>query len=410
VWRSKTQNNGNALAPLYLSVFVAVLGFSLVAPIFPLYIIDLGASYTLLGIIVSIYGAVQLFTQIPIGRLSDRIGRKGLILLGLISFTIMPPLYIYATSAYLLIPIRMLGGVGASAVWPLAMALIVEQADSQSRGAAMGWYNASFYSALALGPLIGGMLYDLFGLEAPFYFWALMGLASVLIVLIRVKEPERREVRSENALIGAIEVPKEGLILPGYMTTFLACCGVVLWMGIVGGFNFTMLPSYASGIGLSTMEVGLLYLVYGGTMALSNIYFGRQADRGRRKRLIILSCFLGTISFGLLIFAGDLLQALLLLAVLGTGLGIGNPAAAALIADTTCTSRRGEIFGIFNTARMAGVVIGPLIAGLTADMYGITGSIVAFTAIAVLITLNTMLVRDPATTESDVCGPKTSKL
>ncbi len=399
MWRFVILNKGNALAPLYLSVFVAVLGFSLVAPIFPLYVIDLGASYTMLGIIVSIYGAVQLITQIPIGRLSDRIGRKGLIILGLITFTIMPPLYIYATSAYLLIPIRMLGGVGASAVWPLAMALIIEQADSQSRGAAMGWYNASFYSALALGPLIGGMLYDLFGLEAPFYFWALLGLASILIVLIKVKEPERRTVLSETAIAGI----KEGLILPGYGTTFLACCGVVLWMGIVGGFNFTMLPSYASGLGLSTTEVGLLYLVYGGTMALSNIYFGRQADRGRRKRLIVLSCLLGTISFGLLIFAGSLLQALLLLAALGTSLGIGNPAAAALIADTTCASRRGEIFGIFNTARMTGVVIGPLIAGLTADMYGVNGAIVAFTAIAVMITANALLVRDP-TTESDICS------
>ncbi|HSD58503.1 MAG TPA: MFS transporter, partial [Methanotrichaceae archaeon] len=81
MWRFVILNKGNALAPLYLSVFVAVLGFSLVAPIFPLYVIDLGASYTLLGIIVSIYGAVQLITQIPIGRLSDRIGRKGLIIL-----------------------------------------------------------------------------------------------------------------------------------------------------------------------------------------------------------------------------------------------------------------------------------------------------------------------------------------
>jgi len=404
VWRYKIQDDEKALAPLYFSVFVAVLGFSLVAPIFPLYIIDLGASYTLLGIIVSVYGAVQLVTQIPIGRLSDRIGRKGLILLGLVSFTIMPPLYIYATSAYLLIPIRMIGGLGASAVWPLAMALIVEQADSRSRGAAMGWYNASFYSALALGPLIGGMLYDLFGLEAPFYFWALMGLASVLIVLIKVKEPKEREVSSGNALIGLKGGPKEALIQPGYVTTFMACCGVVLWMGIVGGFNFTMLPSYASTIGLSTMEVGLLYLVYGGTMAVSNVYFGRQADRGKRKRLIIISCLLGTISFALLIFAGGLLQALILLAALGLGMGVGNPAAAALIADTTCADRRGEIFGIFNTARMTGVVIGPLIAGLTADMYGITGCMFAFTAIAILITLNTMLVREPATNDSAVCS------
>lgn len=377
---------------------MAVLGFSLVAPIFPLYVIDLGASYTLLGIIVSVYGAVQLVTQIPIGRLSDRVGRKGLILLGLISFTIMPPLYVYATDAYLLIPIRMIGGAGASAVWPLAMALIIEQADSQGRGAAMGWYNASFYSALAFGPLIGGALYDLFGLEAPFYFWALLGLVSVFIVLVKVKEADRRSVQSETVLVGV----KEALILPGYRMTFMACCGVVLWMGIVGGFNFTMLPSYASDLGLSTIEVGLLYLVYGGTMAVSNIYFGRQADRGKRRRLIVISCLLGTISFGLLIFAHSLLQAVLLLATLGTALGIGNPAAAALIADTTCTSRRGEIFGIFNTSRMAGVVIGPLIAGLTADMYGVNGAIVAFTAIALMITLNAAFVRDP-TTESDIC-------
>jgi MFS family permease len=61
-------------------------------------------------------------------------------------------------------------------------------------------------------------------------------------------------------------------------------------------------------------------------------------------------------------------------------MGIGNPATSAIIADATCTSRRGEIFGLFNTSRMMGVVIGPLIAGMTADAYGINGAILAFTS------------------------------
>jgi len=160
--------SASQLYPLYLAVFVAVLGFSLVSPIFPTYAMGLGASYTLLGMIVSIYGAVQLLTQIPVGRLSDRAGRKRILLLGLATFTVLPPLYIYADNAYLLLAIRSLGGVGASAVWPIAMALIVDRADSRSRGAAMGWYNASFFSAQALGPLIGGTLYDRLGLYAPF--------------------------------------------------------------------------------------------------------------------------------------------------------------------------------------------------------------------------------------------------
>jgi len=380
-----------SLLPLYFAVFVAVLGFSLVAPIFPRYAMDLGASYAMLGFIVSIYGAVQMITQIPIGRLSDRMGRKKILLLGLVTFAFLPLLYIYASNAYLLLLIRALGGVGASAVWPLAMALIVDQTGAEGRGAALGWYNASFYSALALGPFFGGGLYDLFGIQAPFIFWALLGAASVIIVYCKVQEPEKKRLS-----IGDLpQKTKERLVNPGYQTTFLACCSVVLWVGIVGGFNFTMLPGYAAGLGLSATDVGLIYLVYGGTTALSNIYFGRQADRGRRKILIFAGCLAGAIAFAFLPLASNLAQVAVLFAALGSGLGVGNPAAAALIADTTCSSRRGEIFGIFNTSRMSGVVVGPLVAGLTADAYGVNGALAIFVAIAAAVTLLTLAVREP---------------
>lgn len=387
----RTRQDGTLL-PLYLAVFVAVLGFSLVAPIFPSYAMGLGASYTLLGVIVSIYGAVQLITQVPIGRLSDRNGRKRILLAGLTTFTFMPILYLYARDAYILLLIRAVGGVGASAVWPLAMAMIMDQA--RRRGEAMGWYNASFFSALACGPFLGGLLYDLMGISAPFLFWAMLGAASLLIVQLRVREPDR--VKTE---IGRISAPGGGrLIDQGYEMTFLACCSVVLLAGILGGFNYTMLPGYASGLGLSATDVGLIYLVYGGTTALSNVYFGRQADRGRRRQLVFFGCLGGTISFALLSIATELLQVAFLFGLIGLGLGIGGPAAAALIADTTSGDRRGEIFGIFNTSRMAGVVVGPLVAGLTADAYGISGTLEVFTAIAASVTLLTLAVRDPLTT------------
>jgi DHA1 family multidrug resistance protein-like MFS transporter len=352
---------------------------------------DLGASYTLLGFIISIYGAVQLLTQIPIGRLSDRIGRKRLILLGLISFTIMPPLYIHAANVFFLIPIRVLGGLGASAVWPLAMALIVDQANREKRGSAMGWYNAVFYSALALGPLIGGMLYDQFGLEAPFYFWAILGLASVIIVFKKIDEPATHVLRASIEM----DHKKDRLISQGFVMTFWACCGVVMLVGIVGGFNFTMLPTYSAQLGLSATEIGLLYLVFGGATAISNIQFGMQADRGRRRLMISFGCILATVSFALLLEASNLTQTVILLAALGIGLGMGSPAASALIADTSSPSRRGEIFGIFNTSRMAGVVVGPLLAGLTADLLSLNGTIIVFTVIATTITIGTFLIKEP---------------
>lgn len=380
---------------------MAVLGFSLVAPIFPLYALGLGASYTMLGIIISVYGGIQLITQVPIGRLSDRTGRKRILVLGLLTFTVMPSLYIYATSSYELIIIRLIGGIGASAVWPLAMALIIERVDPLKRGRAMGWYNAAFYSAVAVGPAIGGGLYDMFGLAAPFYFWAALGLASAVIVMAWVKEPSRREVLTSEEAIR----PKENMILPGFTPTFVSCCSMVMWTGVIGGFNFTMLPSFAKGLGLSTIEVGLIYLAYAGCMSISNVHFGGMADRGRRKALMSGGCLLGAISFALLLRAGSIVPVLILFSILGLGVGMSNPAAAAMIADTTCTSRRGEIFGIFNTSRMMGVVIGPLIAGATADAYGVEGAISSFVVIAAVITLASMAIKEPAAgpacTESD---------
>jgi multidrug resistance protein len=382
--------DSGSLAPHYLAVFVAVLGFSLVAPFFPTYVMDLGASYTMLGFIVSIYGAVQLLTQIPIGRLSDQMGRKRILLLGLATFSFLPLFYIFAKSASALLLIRALGGLGASAVWPIAMALIIDQAEAKNRGAAMGRYNAAFFSALALGPLIGGMLYDSFGLNAPFYLWAILGAASFFVVYFRVAEPEKIKIK-----MGLIPSRgKEKLISPGYRLTFLACSCVVLWAGVVGGFNFTMLPGFAAGLGFNATDVGIIYLVYGGSTALFNIYFGRQADRGAKKKLIFTGCLLGAFSFAALSQVDAMITVTLLFAGLGMGLGMANPAAAALIADTTSNARRGEVYGIFNTARMSGVVIGPLIAGMTADLHGIEGCVYAFTLLAIAITLVTLFVRE----------------
>ncbi|OPX79839.1 MAG: drug efflux system protein MdtG [Methanosaeta sp. PtaB.Bin039] len=369
---------------------MAVLGFSLVAPIFPLYVMDLGASYTLLGIVISVYGAVQLVTQVPAGRLSDRVGRKNLMIIGLLSFTLMPPLYLYAADPYVLIPIRAVGGAGASLVWPLAMALIVDRVSPARRGSAMGWYNASFYSAMAVGPAAGGLLYDLFGLSAPFLFWTALGLASLLIVIWRVREPER-------ALFAVSITPHQEvpLIESGFRFTFLACCGAVMLAGIIGGFNITLLPELAGEVGLTTTQVGLLYLAYAGTNALTNIHFGNAADQGRRKSMIVLGSAGCVVSFIFLGSAFGMIGLMAVLAALGFASGMAAPAAAALVADVTSSERRGEIFGIFNTARMFGVVIGPLMAGAAADAEGLRGALLVFVAISAIITAATLLVQEP---------------
>ena len=356
--------------------------------------------------IISVYGAVQLFAQIPSGRLSDRVGRKPLILLGMISFSITSPLYVMVTSAQWVIPLRILGGLGSSLVWPTAMALIIDGSDKFQRGRAMGWYNASFYFALAIGPAIGGGLYDLLGLSAPFYFWSLLTLISFFIILTRIEEPARNpssEGKTASEAEGKVEVEgtddiglqKEKLILKGYVPTFVACCGVVMWAGVTAGFIMTLLPSYAGGLDLSGLGIGMLYFAFGTATALSNIYFGKVSDVGPRRALIFAGCVLGSLSFLLLAWTGGELLVVAAMAGLGLGSGMSNPAASAMVADVASPARRGEIFGVFNTFRMGGAVLGALVAGLTADLYGIEGSIIAFMIIAALITAGSVAIRDP---------------
>lgn len=374
--------------PLYLSVFVSVLGFSLVAPIFPLYVLDLGATHLMLGIIISVYGAVQLLTQIPAGRLSDLRGRKPVLLIGLMTFAIMPLLYIYASNAYQLILIRIFGGIGASIVWPVAMALIVDSVEPSHRGLAMGWYNASFYSAVAVGPVIGSLLYGSFGLKAPFLFWSLFAAAALVIVIFVVREPPVRSgVLSANP-------SRSKLIIDGSMITFLICCGVVMLPGLIGGFNMTLLPELALSVGLGVSQLGILYLAYAGSNALSNIYFGRAADIGNRRLLISGGCFGCALGFAVLGHGPGLLPQLFSLALLGLSSGMCTPAAAVVVSDVTSPERRGEIFGIFNTSRMLGVVIGPIISGLTADLSGLGGALTAFLAVTLVISALTLSLRE----------------
>ncbi|MCQ8903403.1 MAG: MFS transporter [Methanothrix sp.] len=381
-------NLPKSLFPLYLSVFVSVLGFSLVAPIFPLYALELGATHLMLGIIISVYGAVQLLTQMPAGRLSDQRGRKSVLLIGLLTFAIMPLLYIYASNAYQLILIRIFGGVGASMVWPVAMALIVDYVEPSHRGLAMGWYNASFYSALAVGPVIGSLLYGRFGINAPFVFWSLFATAALVIVIFVVREPPIRSgVLSANP-------HRSRLIIEGSMVTFIICCGVVMLPGLIGGFNMTLLPELALSVGVGVSQLGILYMAYAGTNALSNIYFGRMADLGHRRLLISggsLGCALGFAALGR---GPGLLPELLALSLLGLSSGMCTPAAAVVVSDVTSPERRGEIFGIFNTSRMLGVVIGPIIAGLTADLSGLAGALTAFMAVTLMISALTLSLQD----------------
>ncbi|HVI84950.1 MAG TPA: MFS transporter, partial [bacterium] len=137
-------------------VGVAELGFATVVPLLPLYLKErLGASAALVGAVVATFAAVETIFKTTWGSLADRVGRRPVIVSGLLLSSTAPIIMTILRSAWLFIPLRLVDGMGSAALWPVAAASIADKAAGAQRATAMGALNMFFLSGLALGPALG---------------------------------------------------------------------------------------------------------------------------------------------------------------------------------------------------------------------------------------------------------------
>ena len=161
---------------LFALAFLATLGYGIMIPTLSVHAHDLGASHSAIGVIVSAFAAAQLLTQIPMGRLSDRIGRMYMVVFGFGLMAFAATLYHFATNATQFIVLQALAGVGAGCLWPSLMAMITENVDPAERGRLMGAFNTVFFLGVGMGPLIGGLIASQLGRTAVFNAWTLVAL------------------------------------------------------------------------------------------------------------------------------------------------------------------------------------------------------------------------------------------
>jgi len=128
------------LLPLYVVGFCGYTGFSLLFTVIPKYAADLGASLSMVGLAVGTFSYITALTMIPFGMLSDRVGRRTLLVIGLVIFTLAPLLYITVTDPLQLILVRGIHGLASAAFIPAANALVVDMSPPERRGEALGWF------------------------------------------------------------------------------------------------------------------------------------------------------------------------------------------------------------------------------------------------------------------------------
>ncbi len=354
------------LVRLSLVTLVFNLGGAIITPALPLYARTLGADYRDLGLIGAAHGIAYTGLTIPLGRASDRLGRRTLLLFSAMAMAIATGCYLLTRGVSGLIFGRLLEATGWAAFWPALQAWVAEEFGRRA-GTAMGVGYGSYAAAYVVGTSAAGFLMEAAGLRAPIAIYLGTALAALgLLLVIPVSrttagcsDTGRVRLRSaKNAEDGAARRQR----LLAYGTGFVYVYGL--------GTVLSFLPAYAADRGFTPHAVGLLLGAYWGGRVAASLAAGRLSDRWGR-RVVLVPAQLGSALAGILM-AAPLGPTALFLGTLGLGVAAGAcaPTCIGLIADHVTPEDRGIAMGLFESSCGVAFMLSGFIGGQVAYALG----------------------------------------
>jgi len=378
---------------LFALAFLATLGYGIMIPTLSVYAHSHGASHADIGVMISAFAAAQLLTQIPMGRLADRIGRVYMVVFGFGLMAVAATLYHFATASGEFMLLQALVGVGGGCLWPPLMAMLTENVAASERGRLMGAFNTVFFLGVSFGPLLGGFITSGFGHEAVFTAWTVVALLGAVLCGLTLRESagsDRAAARARAA--GSTDAP---LIKPGMLVTFAAGCVVRARGGMCSSFNNALLPLYAIALFGATPEmIGSIMFIHGVGLAAFNIPGGMMSDRMGRRLPALAGSLVATAGVLWYSSASGYWPLFVAVALAGAGSAFSSPAVAALTADVCDPRRRGEAFGYFLTSFNLGMALGALVFGFVAQWVGLWGAVFTWGVTSLVLSLCGLLIRE----------------
>jgi len=351
-------NARNPTLILSFTLLVVMLGYGMVLPIMPFYIEKLGAGGRELGWLMSTYSLMQLICAPLWGVLSDRIGRKPVLTIGVLGYAITLLMFGLSTSFWMLFIARTLSGILSSATMPTAMAYIGDHAPEKERSAGMGQLGAAMGIGIVIGPLLGGFL-STNSLSLPFFTGA--GLAFVAFLLVIAILPESRATHPTTD-------KRAGLNIEMLRQTFLSPVGILLLLIFVMSLGMTNFQGITGlyvvdKFGFNTKQVGAIWMVMGGMLIIvQGTLTGPMTKRFGESLLIRAGLVGGALGFIAMSLAINYITTLLALGFFTLALALIGPALNAYI-SRFAGERQGTVMGLNSAATSLGRVIGPLWAG-----------------------------------------------
>ncbi len=370
---------GNQLFVVLACVFVVMIGLGITMPVLPFYVERLalaeGATRQSVvlhvGLLTGVYALGQLVFAPVWGRVSDRTGRRPLIVIGIAGFIVAQVLFGLATSLWLLYAARILGGVLSSATLPVSAAYVADLTIDEERGRGMAWLGTAVSLGFVVGPALGGTLsrrdlhftarYGHFMVDSfsvPFFAAAFLGLLTLFAAMRWL--PESLRARAPRA---AAEEPETE------WRRLARGLGPLLGLALVGQFGLALFEStfalYAQAkFNYGPVEVGAVFVVCGLVMTVFQVgAVGFLAGRIREMHQIGAGFGLMGTSLALLVMARTKFSVFALVGLLALGMAFVSPNLAALISTRGGSRRIGAALGAQNAANSLGQASGPLLGG-----------------------------------------------
>ena len=367
-----------ALPILFVVMFLVMVGFGIIIPVLPFYAEEIGASPTELGLLMAVYSLMQLIFAPLWGQVSDRIGRKPVMMIGITGLALSFFIQAVSTELWMLFAARILGGILSSANMPTAMAYVADITTEENRGKGMGIVGAATGLGFVFGPAIGG-IFSKISLSMPFYLASGSSLITLVLVFLLLKESTNKK-----------STVKRDSIWKAFNSRVSVLFFVQLLISLsLSGLEATFAYFAAKRAGLESTQLGYIFMIMGfGSALVQGGLVGKLTKKYGESTVIQGGIIVSAIGFGLILLVHNFSTAAIFLTIFGLGNGVIRPSVSSLITKMS-TAGHGSSTGLLSSFDSLGRIMGPPIGGwlfsLSIGLPYISGAVISMTAFILFV-------------------------
>lgn len=354
-------------------------GQGVISPLLPIFAKNLNITVSSIGFAVSIFAFARLLFNFPIGIITDKIGRRPLLILGPLINAFGIILTGYSNNLMMLLFARFISGIGHGMYTLAALAYISDISDDSNRARFIGMNQAALLSGVAIGPAIGGILAELYGIRMPFYFIGIIVALASFYSAMRLPETlvKQKEKNATNINIKKTPSTKNLIIKLIKSMEFVSIGLVTIAIFLTRqGSRHTIIPLLAvTKLNISTGMIGIIFTVQAIMHLIVLIPASFLADQYGRRKVILPSLIAAGFCLLLYTFSDSLFSFILVSILISLSMALAGPAPAAYVVDISPKEITGIAMSLYRTAGDIGFVIGPPILGLIADKYSLETSL-----------------------------------